>query len=74
MSKEKIQVNLDECELVSCNCGSDVWMDITKIRRVKGVMVGQSHDQFVKQPATVCVKCGVTFDPKYKKQIKLEKV
>ena len=75
---DKIKVNLEECDLVLCKCGGDTWMQVTKIKTVKGILVGQSQDQFVNQAATVCIKCGSHFDPEYKqvKQIvkKLEKV
>ena len=74
MSKDKIKVDLDKCELAFCKCGGDTFMQVIKIKRIKGILVGQSHDQFVNQAATVCVKCGSHFDPKYEKSIKLEKV
>ncbi len=73
MSKDKIKVNLDQCDLVFCKCGGDTWMQVVKIKRIKGILVGESNDQFVNQAATVCIKCGSHFDPKYEKPKKLEK-
>lgn len=70
---DKIKVDLDKCDFMYCKCGGDTWMQVTKIKRIKGILVGQSQDKFVNQAATVCVKCGSHFDPKYEQPKKLEK-
>lgn len=62
MNNNQINVNLDNCTAVRCGCGNETFHLIHFVKRVPGIMVGQTSDQFIPVPVYECVRCKNLLD------------
>ena len=54
------------------NCGTDLFMDVIKIRVIPKMLVGAPTDIVVRMPQTVCIKCGMPFTDTTPSEVNLE--
>lgn len=57
-----INVNLDNCPSVQCPCGNETFHLIHFLKRIPGIMIGQTTDQFMPIPVYECVRCRKLLD------------
>jgi len=46
---------------LKCVCGSEIFNEVTKLKRISKLISGTSNDVLVPIPALVCVKCNKEF-------------
>jgi hypothetical protein len=58
------QINVDVTKLsdLKCKCGSVTFTPVTFLKRLPGLMVGQTQDQALPVPAYQCTYCHDIFD------------
>lgn len=66
--QQPIRIGKDDMEEVTCECGCKFFKEVYVIRKVSGLLVGKSEDQYVPMNVLVCDKCGKEFNPEEKKQ------
>jgi len=58
----QVNVNLQECKTLKCECGSYLWDQVYISKVLPGILLGQAKDQVSLVPVLKCNKCG-TLDP-----------
>ena len=43
---------------VECECGSELWDQATKLKRMSAIISKDGQEKFIALPVVVCKKCG----------------
>ncbi len=54
----KTQINLETIPNIFCKCGCVFWDQVMLTKKVPGLMIGSSQDQFANVAVLICHDCG----------------
>ena len=57
MQPQTINVNLNDCTPVPCECGSEVFDSLTTFRLIPALLTPTGQEQMIMVPCVKCVKC-----------------
>lgn len=53
------KITMDNSTAVACSCGSEIFQEGMKFRRVSKIVAGTKDDQMIIMPVIFCAKCSL---------------